>query len=83
LRDDELDHRPLDEEDEDPLPFPELLELELELLPFFFFLPGAASVKLWLATMMTRATNCDTTPSYKRNRINSIKIYNNNGFPIW
>jgi hypothetical protein len=40
------------------LPLPELLELELdELLPFFFF-PGAASVKLWLATMTTRTTSC-------------------------
>jgi hypothetical protein len=39
------------------LPLPELLELELEeLLPFFFF-PGAASVKLWLATMTTSTTS--------------------------
>jgi hypothetical protein len=49
--------------DDDPLPLPELLELleELELLPFFF-LPGAASAKLWVATMTTRTT------SFSKNR---------------
>jgi hypothetical protein len=63
-------HLPLDEDEEDPLPelleldeeplpFPELLELEeLELLLPFFFLPGAASVMPWLATIMMTTTSC-------------------------
>jgi hypothetical protein len=48
----------LELDDEEPLPLPELLEeLLLELLLPFFFLPGAASARLWLATITTNTTS--------------------------
>jgi hypothetical protein len=77
---DEEDEEPLPELlelDDEPLPFPELLELleELELLPFFF-LPGAASVKLWVATAITKTTSFpQITKKKKSNQVDKRCIH--------